>query len=245
MFAETILNVSAELLRLFLRFQASSRGKMTTFAYLHPSLTITEKNSESLLLFAREARVHPYPLLQIEQQRCPLTNDAASWSWTETHAGLDLVPTYDWRTLKYGNDRKVTFLTVKFTTKLPVNQVCPGNKTSTLTRTPTPAAVIRTPLLFHFLSIFYDISRLTWRCTFFSRSYLADPFNDCEVNPPEATASFSSLLKGHWTPELLKTVQSKEMPNLSPVHSAAPSVFMNELYTTRLLNSPSWLKGVE
>lgn len=43
MFAETILNLSPELLRLFLRFRASSRGKMMTFAYLHPSLTITEK----------------------------------------------------------------------------------------------------------------------------------------------------------------------------------------------------------
>lgn len=61
-FAETILNVSAELLRLFLRFQASSCGKMMIFAYLHPSLTITGKTpSLSLLLFAREARVHPYP----------------------------------------------------------------------------------------------------------------------------------------------------------------------------------------
>lgn len=56
--------------------------------------------------------------------------------------------------------------------------------------------------------------------------------------------SFSSLQKGHWTPELLKTVQSKEMPNLSPVHSAAQSVFMNELYTTELDNSPNCLKGV-
>lgn len=73
-----------------------------------------------------------------------------------------------------------------------------------------------TPLSFRFLFIFYDISRLTWRCAIFSCSYLADPFNDGEVNPPEATVSFCSLLKGHWTPELLKTVQSKEMPTLSP-----------------------------
>lgn len=107
----------------------------------------------------------------------------------------------------------------------------------------TTATLIPTSLLFHFLFIFYDISRLTLRRTVFSNSYLADLFNDGEVNPPEATVGFSSLLKGHWTPDLLKTVQSKEMPNLSPVHSAARSVFMNELYTKELLNSQKWQKG--
>lgn len=44
------------------------------------------RNSESLLLFAGEARVHPYPLSQAEQRRCLLTNDTAIWSWTEVQA---------------------------------------------------------------------------------------------------------------------------------------------------------------
>lgn len=69
------------------------------------------------------------------------------------------------------------------------------------------------------------------------------PINDGEVNPPEATVSFSSLLKGHWTPDLLKMVQSNEMPTLSPVHSAVWSVFRSELYTKELLNSQNWIKG--
>lgn len=196
------------------------------------------KNSESLLLFAREARVHPYPLLQLEQGRCLLTNNTTI-----------LALTCNQRTFKRRSGHTCIFLTVKFTTKLLFNWVCYGNitkiKRAHWPETYTPATLIPNPLSFHFLLIFYDISHLTWRCTIFSRSYLADPFNDGEVNPPEATVSFSSLLKGHWTPELLKTVQSKEMPNLSLVHSAAQSVFMNELYTTERSNSQNWLKGVE
>lgn len=148
--------------------------------------------------------------------------------------------------LQCRNDHMVTFLMVKFTTEPAVHWVCHGNITKIQRahwpEAHTPATLIPTPLLFHFLFIFYDISRLTWRCTIFSRSHHADPFNDGEVNPPEATVSFSSLPKGHRTPELLKMVQSKEMPNLSPVHSVAQSVFMNELYTTELSNSQKWMK---
>lgn len=133
-----------------------------------------------------------------------------------------------------------------FRTKLLVNWVCHRiiAKKKRSFETQKKTLLISALQLFRFLFIFYDISRLTWCSTIFSRSYLADPFNDAEVNPPEAAVSFSSLLKGHWTPELLKTVQSKEMPNLSPVHSAAQSGIMNELYTTQLANSQHGLKGV-